>query len=315
MTATDNRENSSRRLLRRGLGGGVIGAILLGAAIAGIGNALAGEEGDKLDYSAFKKDLMVEDFQGSNGAAPASDRWTMLSGTGYPGGQPNWGTGEVETYTANSANVSLKDGTLAITPVKAADGSWTSGKVESKGTFETPAGGKMLISAKLAMPKVTGAAADGYWPAFWTMGKGFRDDVNSWPHHGEWDIVKAANGDNTSMHVFHCGPSAGGPCGEGEGIGGFARCSDNCWGNMHTYEVVMDRSSSPETLTFYLDGKLTHQVSAKDIPAAEWAAATHTGHFIILNVAMGGLLPRKNPDDSTASGQSMLVDQIRVRTT
>lgn len=59
--------------------------------------------------------------------------WQYTTGTSYPGGPANFGTGEIETMTADPANVSL-DGTgnLRITPRRDAAGNWTSGRVETR---------------------------------------------------------------------------------------------------------------------------------------------------------------------------------------
>ncbi|ANZ13696.1 membrane protein [Streptomyces noursei ATCC 11455] len=39
------------------------------------------------------------DFDGAAGSSPSADDWIVDTGTGYPGGPPNWGTGERQTYT------------------------------------------------------------------------------------------------------------------------------------------------------------------------------------------------------------------------
>ena len=39
------------------------------------------------------------------GTAPNADNWTVPTGTGYPGGPANWGTGEVQTASNSPANV------------------------------------------------------------------------------------------------------------------------------------------------------------------------------------------------------------------
>src|SRR5689334_315617 len=46
-----------------------------------------------------------EDFSGASGTGLNTGNWLYDTGTGYPGGAANWGTGEVETMTSSTANV------------------------------------------------------------------------------------------------------------------------------------------------------------------------------------------------------------------
>ena len=46
-----------------------------------------------------------DDFTGAAGSLPDSANWLFTTGTSYPGGAPQFGTGEIETYTANPENV------------------------------------------------------------------------------------------------------------------------------------------------------------------------------------------------------------------
>lgn len=124
-----------------------------------------------------------DDFTGSAGSLPSASNWIIDTGTSYPGGPAQWGTGEVQTYTNNPQNVKLTgNGQLQITPIRDSNGRWTSGRIETTRTdFQAKAGGKMRISARISLPDVTGAAAAGYWPAFWTLGNNFRGNYWNWP--------------------------------------------------------------------------------------------------------------------------------------
>ncbi|MEU8918740.1 hypothetical protein [Streptomyces nigrescens] len=88
------------------------------------------------------------DFDGVAGSQPAADDWITDTGTGYPSGPPNWGTGERQTYTDRPENLQLDGaGHLRITARK--DGaSWTSGRIESRRSdFAAPSGGTLRIEA------------------------------------------------------------------------------------------------------------------------------------------------------------------------
>ena len=256
-----------------------------------------------------------DDFTGAAGTGVNTANWLYDLGTSYPGGAANWGTGEIETMTNSTANV-YRDGAgnLAIKPIRAANGSWTSGRIETQRTdFQPPAGGKLRIEARIQMPNVTGAAAQGYWPAFWTLGAPFRGVYTNWPIVGEIDVMENVNGANTVWGTLHCGVAPGGPCNEFNGIGGSrSPCPGaSCQSAFHTYSIEWDRSVNPQQLRWYVDGQQYHTVNSTQVDATTWANATNHGFFIILNVAIGGSWPG-NPTGSTASGVPMLVDYVAV---
>jgi len=257
----------------------------------------------------------VDDFTGAAGSG-VSGNWRYTTGTSYPGGPANFGTGEVETMTSSTKNVSLDGaGNLRITAVNS--GGWTSGRIETnRQDFQPPAGGKMWVESRLQMPNVTGPAALGYWPAFWMLGAPYRGNWWNWPSVGEIDIMENVQGMNREWATFHCGVTPGGPCNETIGRGNNVACSGTtCQAGFHTYAMQWDRSTSPQTLKWYLDGVNFHTVRSTDVDAGTWAAATDHGFFIILNLAMGGAFPAAfggGPDGGTVSGKSLVVDYVAV---
>ena len=48
-----------------------------------------------------------DDFTGPNNSAPNPANWIVDTGHGYPGGPGNWGTGEIQRYTNDRANLRL----------------------------------------------------------------------------------------------------------------------------------------------------------------------------------------------------------------
>ncbi|MCX5188752.1 glycoside hydrolase family 16 protein [Streptomyces sp. NBC_00268] len=262
--------------------------------------------------------VFVDDFTGAAGSGVNTSNWQYDTGTSYPGGAANWGTGEVETMTSSTNNVALDgNGNLLITPRRDASGNWTSGRIETTRTdFQPPAGGKLRVEARLQMPNVTGAAAKGYWPAFWTLGAPYRGNYQNWPSVGELDIMENVQGLNTEWATMHCGTNPGGPCNETSGIGGNTPCAGTtCQAGFHTYAMEWDRSTSPEEIRFYLDGVNFHTVKANQVDATIWANATNHGYFVILNVAMGGGFPDAfggGPDSGTEPGHPLVVDYVQV---
>lgn len=119
-----------------------------------------------------------DDFAGPAGSLPNSSNWLIDTGTSYPGGPSNWGTGELQHYTSDSENLSLDgNGTLRITALlkqgAGAGGLWTSARIETvRDDFRCEAGGAMRIEASLSLPELDDGV--GYWPAFWTLGSPYR---------------------------------------------------------------------------------------------------------------------------------------------
>ncbi len=262
--------------------------------------------------------VFSDDFTGAAGTGLNRSNWLYDIGTGYAGGAANWGTGEVETMTDSTANV-YQDGAgnLVIKPIRNSAGQWTSGRVETQRTdFAAPTGGKVRIEARLQQPNVSGAAAAGYWPAFWALGDAARPvGATNWPSIGEWDIMEDINGRSSVFGALHCGTNPGGVCNETTGLTSGERACSGCQTAFHTYAIEYDRSTSPEQLRWYLDGNNYFTLNSSQIDATTWNNATHHGMFVILNVAIGGGFPAAfggGPTSATQSGVPMLVDYVAV---
>jgi hypothetical protein len=255
-----------------------------------------------------------DEFNGAAGTGVDTSTWKYDTGTGF-------GTGEIETMTTSTANVQQDgQGHLVITPIRDSSGHWTSGRIETqRDDFAAPVGGQLEITASLQQPNVSGAAALGYWPAFWTLGTPFRTDGGQWPKDGEVDIMEDVNGLSSVYGTLHCGVSPGGPCHETSGIGSGQRACSGCQTSFHTYTEILDRSVSPEQIRWYLDGVNYFTVSANQVDATTWTNAVDHAFFVIFDLAMGGGFPngvsgQSTPTASTQSGVPMLVDYVRVYT-
>ncbi len=263
--------------------------------------------------------IWSDEFSGAANTGVNTGNWLYDTGTCYPGcPAANWGTGEVETMTTSTANV-YQDGAghLVIKPILSG-GTWTSGRIETQRTdFAPPAGGILRVEASLQQPNVSGAAAAGYWPAFWMLGAPFRGVYTNWPSIGEIDIMEDINGLSSEFATLHCGTSPGGPCNETTGIGSGQRACSGCQTGYHIYAMEYDKSVSPQQIRFYLDGSNFFTINSNQVDATTWNNATNHGFFIILNVAIGGGFPAAfggGPTGSTVSGIPMLVDYVRVYT-
>jgi beta-glucanase (GH16 family) len=260
--------------------------------------------------------VWAEEFDGLAGAALDTASWIYDVGTGYPGGPPAFGTGEVERMTSDVANVSLDGaGHLHITPIRSIDGSWTSGRVETRRSdFGAPAGGALGIEASLQLPDVGTDNGLGIWPAFWLLGDGFRGNYRNWPAIGELDVAESVNARGL-FFTLHCGTAVGGACKEPIGLSSGELACVNCRKGFHVYRVELDRTVSPEDIRFYVDGAERFEVRQADVDNQSWDAALHHGFLILLDVAIGGAFPAAfggGPTTATVSGAPMLVDYVRV---
>ena len=253
-----------------------------------------------------------DDFAGAAGSPPSPQTWQFDTGTSYPGGPAQWGTGEIETYTDDPTQIALDgDGHLRITATRDGAGAWRSARIETRRQdFRPPPGGTLAVEAKIKLPD----GGQGYWPAFWMLGEGFRGDNGGWPGIGEIDVLENVGKEPGVVHgTFHCGVAPGGPCQENNGLGAAYASADGSpfSAGFHTYSVQWDRSSAVEEIRWYVDGHQYHVVRATDVDAATWARATGHGFFLLLDVAIGGSWPGP-PDASTRPGASLVVDEVSV---
>jgi hypothetical protein len=257
-----------------------------------------------------------DDFNGSAGASPNGADWTADTGTSYPGGAAQWGTGEVETATNSPSNLSLDGGGhLDITALKSGS-AWTSARIETKRSdFAAPAGGQLQISATLKQPAP--GKALGYWPSFRAMGAGYRGDTTTWPAVGESDIMEDVNGRSQLSATLHCGTAPNGNCREYNGLtSGLASCA-GCQSGYHTYSEIIDRSTSDEQIRWYLDGRQIWQVSESQVGVSTWNAAVHHGVYLDFSLRIGGSYPNAvcgctSPGDDTSSGGVLSIDNVTV---
>jgi F5/8 type C domain/NedA-like, galactose-binding domain len=253
-------------------------------------------------------DVWRDDFSGDLSS------WITRTGTQYPGGPANWGTGEVETMSA--ANVAVNAGKLNITGSRDGPGNWTSGRVETQRTDFAAAPGEMVrFSAVLQQPNVANGL--GYWPGFRATGAAYRGNYTNWPSVGETDVMTDVNGRSQLSNTLHCGSAPDGPCGEYNGrTSGLATCA-GCQTAYHEYAQIIDRTKTDEEIRFYLDGAQTWIVRESQVGVAAWEAAVHHGFFLQFTLGIGGSLPnavagQTTPVAATTSGGVLSVDSVAV---
>ena len=193
--------------------------------------------------------------------------------------EPGWVNEEWQRYVDSEENIALRDGRLAIRPVRRVgeDGSvsYTSGRISTQGKHEFTYG---IFEARLKVP-----SGKGYLPAFWLMTSD-EETYEPWPVCGEIDIMEVL-GDKTARNhgTIHYGL----PHEQNQGImdleqGDFAE-------SFHDFALCWE----PGRLRWYVDGQLFHT-------ATEWYCTGRNGvptpypapfdhdMYIILNLAVGG---------------------------
>jgi F5/8 type C domain-containing protein/glycosyl hydrolase family 2 len=257
-----------------------------------------------------------DNFAGTAGSAPSAANWITDTGTGYPGGPANWGTGEVETMTNSTNNVRLDgNGHLNITALNS-NGAWTSGRVETqRSDFAAPPGGQLMITASIQQPNPANGL--GYWPVFRAIGAGYRGNLGSWPGVGETDIMEDVNGRSSSSETVHCGTAPGGNCAEFNGMtSGLATCT-GCQTGYHTYAEIIDRTTSDEQVRFYQDNQQVWVVQESQVGIGTWQAAMDHGFFLSLDLAIGGAYPNTvcgctSPGPQTSAGGTLSIGALGV---
>lgn len=260
----------------------------------------------------------LDDFNGAAGNGVNTSNWQYDTGTSYPGGPANWGTGEVETMTNSTGNVSLDgNGNLRITPLRGLGRPLDLGPYRDH-PYRLPAPGRRQAARRGPDPDAQrhGHRRRGLLAGVLGAGCPYRGNYQNWPGVGELDVMENVQGLNKVWATMHCGTNPGGPCNETTGIGNSIACpGTTCQSGFHTYSMEWDRSVSPEAIRFYVDGVNYHTVTANQVDATTWANATNHGYFLILNVAMGGAFPDAlggGLDGDTQSGHPMVVDYVQV---
>jgi beta-glucanase (GH16 family) len=176
----------------------------------------------------------------------------------------------------------------------------------------------LRVQGRLALPSVTGTAAQGYLSAFWLLGSTFRPSHVYDPTLGELDIVEHING-RDPLGVLHCLPATGtgDPCHEkpdNVGLVGTATCSPSgCLSGFHTFAVELHRECEPERIDWLVDGRVFFSVR-QDQPGmdgATWERIVGQSFFVILNQSIGGTWPGA-PTPQTQPGSPLVVDSIAV---
>ena len=230
----------------------------------------------------------------------------------YPvnGGQ-GWHNNEEQHYTDRLDNSYVSDGTLKIKAIKGtysnpqtgSSQNYTSARLNSKYAFNF---GKVEVRAKLP-------SAQGTWPAIWTLGQNISEQgaywqtqglgTTGWPACGEIDIMEQDSDKSITSGAFHYGPNFD----SRQYTTDHTSVSDteDTW---HVYSMIW----TEEGISLMVDGVEFHNTSDIDFRGVGPVDMSffQANHFILLNVAMGGMLGGSIAADFSSA--VMEIDYVRV---
>lgn len=233
----------------------------------------------------------TESFAGPAGTRPDPQSWR------HDVGATGWGNGELQRYTASTANARLDGrGHLELVARRvrpgARRGSFTSARLTTRGRFAFRYG---TVEMRARLPR-----GKGLWPAFWMLGDTF--PATPWPDCGEIDVMESLGNDPFRAYGTVHGP---GSLAE-EGVGGKIRTRKALSAGFHRFGARW----SPGAVTFTLDGRRYATVERSSYPAGQlWALDRPM--YLIVNLAVGGQWPGA-PSARTAFPARMAIDWIRV---
>ncbi len=216
-----------------------------------------------------------------------ADNWT------YDIGGWGWGNGELQYYTSRKENARIEDGMLVIEArqEKYEDSYYTSARLLTQGLQEFQYG---RIESRIKVPE-----GKGLWPAFWMLGSNF--DGSNWPDCGEIDIMEYIGKEpDLVMGTLH-GPGYSGALGFSQ----WNRQTYNIADDFHIYAIEWE----PDQIRWFYDGEQYFVVNREDVGERDWPF--DQPFFIILNLAVGGLLPGPVGLD-TVFPTYLYVDYVRV---
>ena len=216
--------------------------------------------------------LWSDEFNEGAGNLANEGYWVGQNGNGEEFGIPGWGNSELQYYRFENA-VQTNSGTIKLNATRTGaseydcyygDCLWQSAKLVTKDRLAFKYG---RIEAR-----IKGAAGQGTWPAFWTLGTNI--DTVPWPRCGEIDIMELKGSNPSYVWGTAHGPLSGGP-----GRGGEKFMNASTTTKFHTYAIEWNSTS----IKFEVNGSVYYTYRNTD---ADWVFDDY--QYLILNVAMGG---------------------------
>lgn len=230
-----------------------------------------------------------------------------------------WGNEELQYYTHEPENVSVKDSKLTIRALKESlhGCGYTSARLKTRKRDGTPLFNKLYgrfeIRAKVPWGK-------GLWPALWMLPQS--DTYGGWAASGEIDLMEIVGEEPhevlNSIHFGSPGTDARALITHVHPLPGGSTVAD--W---HVYSVEWE----PGEIRFYVDDvhtstrdhwwscSLTQNgagvIARRAADLNVWPAPFDQPFYLVMNVAVGGNFPGA-PNDATKFPAELVVDYVRV---
>lgn len=290
-------------------------AVVLGALGAGAG-ATDGPPGSVPGW----KLVWSDEFDGKE---IDRSKWDFDTGNGFYDYDANqwrsgWGNNELQYYTREPENASVRDGGLHIRALKESfmGCGYTSARLKTRKRDGSPLFHKTYGRFEFRAKMPTGR---GVWPALWMLPQ--EETYGGWPCSGEIDVLEARGQEpNKVLGTLHFGSRwpANVHAGGEVVLPGGGTIAD-----FHVYAVEWE----PGEIRWLLDGRTFATrtfwwTSRKadggkgvnpsgEADVAPWPAPFDRPFFLVMNVAVGGQF-LGNPDKSTPFPAEMVVDYVRV---
>jgi beta-glucanase (GH16 family) len=254
--------------------------------------------------------LWSDEFNGAQGAAPDSTKWTAdtTDGCGAPYNNCGWGNSERQYYLASkNTQDGSNTGVLNIQATRQTNSTsyncyfgkceWLSGKITTYNKVGFTYG---YIETRAKLP-----SGDGAWPAFWMLGSNIAS--TPWPACGELDIMEYKGSAPQITHgTVHYANSGG----SHEYKGGTRDALVDLSVDYHRYGMMW----TADEIAFYLDDNIVYNMRKSDSGLARWpfgpnAQGQAPSFYVIFNLAMGGQFG--GSIDPTLNQATLSVDWVR----
>tara|TARA_B100000676_G_C17815343_1_gene699684 strand:- start:31 stop:855 length:825 start_codon:yes stop_codon:yes gene_type:complete len=213
----------------------------------------------------------------------------------------SWANNELQHYTENIKNCFAREGMLNIVAIKEeiemynSSKNYSSARLNSKFDFKY---GRIDVRAKLP-------SSSGTWPAIWTLGSNI-DEIGNylgenkgetpWPYCGEIDIMEQNGWDKADLYnVLHFHNTGTNKKDEMKKISNIANSNE-----FNVYSLVWTK----EKIYWLLNNNITFEHKNMDVMPFD------NKHYLLLNLAIGGILGGKVPEDFRE--ERMIIDYVRI---
>lgn len=218
--------------------------------------------------------------------------------------EAGWVNKEQQEYVDSSENISVKDGSLIIKPVKKTENgvtTYTSGRVNTKGKHDFKYG---MFEAKVKVPK-----GQGYLPAFWLMPTD-ESIYGEWPKCGEIDAMEVMGQETDKCYgTIHYGD----PHQEKQKTHKLSAGKKDFSEEWHVFDVEWE----PGKISWYVDGIKYHETNqwfsaVKGEANKTYPAPFNQPFYVILNLAVGGSWVGNTDDTTDFENAEFAVDYVKV---